>query len=165
MNTDISQVTPSNISFIVDRLDNGESLVISRRDDGTVVFSITKGTGTKQRETTHLDNCLFSVLNKEPVAPGWMGVHEEPSHKDTLIRREHRKLIHEKVKKSGSARDMMLACLSLELAFMDISEASLTKNHMTSYYVWKLGDYEVYTTPDKEVKMWKEGERGELVYV
>lgn len=164
MDTTIKSVTPANISFIVDRLDRNESLVISRKDDGTVVFSITKGTGIKQRETTHLDNCLFSMMNKEPVSPGWMGVHEEATPRDNLIRREHRKEIHEKVKKSGSARDMMLACLSLQLAFMDLSEASLTKNHLTSYYVWKLGEYEVYTNSEKEVKMWKEGERGELVY-
>jgi len=164
MNTDITQVTPSNISFIVDRLDKGESLVISRKDDGTVVFSITKGTGTKQRETKHLDNCLFSMVNREPVAPGWMGVHEEPTPGNRIARRDHRKLIHEKAKRDSSSKDMMLGCLSLQLAFMDLSEASLTKSHMTSYYVWKLGEYEVYTTPDKEVKMWKAGERGELIY-
>jgi len=161
METDIKSVTPSGLSYIIDRLGKGEALRIARAGDGRAKVSIVKG----KREISKLDNMLFTALNPEPVAPGWMSVHDEYTPHNKKIRHEHRVRLNRSAKKSRNRKDLLTGIFLLELAFKDISEAYLVKRHMSAYYVFSLGKYVVYTDEKKSPKMYSEGERGELIFL
>jgi len=154
------KLTPTNLSYVLDGLDDGDSVTLTRRE-GQIEISIK----TAGKRVASLDNRLSYALNSEPVHQGWMAYNEEATPKDRHIRSSHRKEIGKKVREADVRKNMLRSALLLELASMNMKQASLTKFSMSSYWAFEVGNYTVYTNSEKVPVMCKEGQKGEFIYL
>ena len=159
-----SQLTSANLSRTIDELKSGETIEIKRLHDGTINISLVMTKGDK-RNRTHIENRMQAYLQPQPVTQSWMALVELPTDKDKKIRKEHRHEIKKKSNSAGKAKAILKSGLEVLLSFMDMENAARVQMKMSSYWLFDIGGKMVYCKSDKTPVMYKDGERGELIYL
>jgi len=160
----VKEITAQNLNHVIDQLKAGEEIRISKLSDGTVNFSIRNIVGGKAM-LTPVRNRTVAMLSPLPVKPGWMSFSEVPTDKVKQITKDRAKLANHKQKALVSAKELMRAGLGLVISFMDMDGATVVKHSLSSYWCFNVGSKVVYCNQNKTPVMYKDGERGELVYL
>jgi hypothetical protein len=161
-----TEITPQNLSHVVDQLKDGEDIVISRRN-GETRFSIKNIVGG-HKVVTPLRNRTIAFLDPMPVSAGWMSHIEQPSEKSALAYKGREKEAKKVVEKKSSEKQLLKDMLETLIAFADVETAYKIQLSMQSYTVFSIMDKIVYC---KEVAgefvpaMYKENERGAFIYL
>lgn len=160
----LREITPQNLSRVIDQLGDGEKITISRIA-GKISVSITGIAGGVAR-TEQVKQRLFTALNPMPVAPGWMSQIELPTETQTAAYKERAKEKKKAGEHSSTVKDMVFSALDMELFSMSIGDATIFQSASTQYMMFQIGKFQAFTsmTNTTHTVMYKEGDSNEFKY-
>ncbi len=158
-------LTSEYLAQLFDAMGSEHQLLIINRDGKMVVYLQKRGKA-KKPEQIRLNQFLLTKPRVEgfSVKP-WVNSLNEPNENVSSMRSAYKKSVRERNSKISESRKVAFECLSLEVQTMNISEADListTRNG--NLYRFKVGEFFVYTKPDKTIVTWQLGDDGEMEY-
>lgn len=170
--TEERSITPAYLSQVLNSLKKGEFLEIGRGEDYSIeIFLSYHNPITGRKERRQFRNRLFINPEVEPVSTAWLPTsavdygYKNYSPKIRKFKRAKNRI------NPDTKLDMMRASLSMELAGMKFSDGEIFYDAGASigsgatYQMFKIGSLQVFTKADMKPKMYRTGDRGEMIYL
>lgn len=166
------EITPIYLSKILNSLKKGEFLEIGRGDDYSVeIYLSYHNPGTGKVERREFRNRLFVNPAIEPVEHSWLPTsavdygYTNHSPRIRKFKKNKRRLGRD------VELDMMRASLQMEMASRKYSDgepffdAGASIGAGASYQMFIIGSLQVFTKADMKPRMYRTGDRGEMIYL
>lgn len=158
------EVTPANLSKILDSLGNNEKLIIGRGKSGKIEISVEYTDAGGKKSIKFLKNQLFTALALAPVS-GWGFLMPDASNMDRVSAQQKKrdKEVEAKLNKAQRLKDALYAALIMNI--MGMGEESTIVNALGGKYImYRVAEYEVYTRDGTKPIYAKKDNEKDLIY-
>jgi hypothetical protein len=157
----VSGLTPANLSYIQNGMQEGDSLEF-KFEGGRLVPQIKTSGG--DLNAASLEHRVNFALGLEPVKPSWMGFTSELPEKVHPAVRAKRAAGERKIKEKTGLKSALKAAFSMALFFMTLEDAIQEVSGSEKLLEFKIGVYRVFTTLGMSPVSYSD-EGGEIVYL